>query len=80
MYILYVYIIFSKPNVSSFKDEWTSGCTSKMCRLVYRVLRNFKQYVSYTVAVIYSFIGGGNQNTRRKPPICRKSLTNFFTQ
>ena len=25
MYILYVYILFSKPNVSSFKDEWTSG-------------------------------------------------------
>jgi len=29
----------------------------------------------YIVAV--SFIGGGNQRTRRKPPICRKSLTNY---
>jgi len=26
--------------------------------------------------VAVSFIGGGN---RRKPPICRKSLTNFIT-
>ena len=26
-----------------------------------------------------SFIGGGKQTTRRKPPICHKSLTNFIT-
>jgi hypothetical protein len=25
------------------------------------------------------FIGGGNRSTRRKPPTCRKSLTNFIT-
>ena len=24
------------------------------------------------------FIGGGNQNTRRTPPLHRKSLTNFI--
>ena len=29
--------------------------------------------------VAVSFIGGGNRKTRRKPPICRKSLTNFIT-
>jgi len=29
---------------------------------------------SYTEAV--SFIGGANRSTRRKPMICRKSLTN----
>ena len=27
---------------------------------------------------IFSFIGGGKRNTRRKPPTCRKSLTNFY--
>jgi hypothetical protein len=32
--------------------------------------------VIYIVAV--SFIGGGNQSTRRKPQTCRKSLTNFI--
>ena len=32
---------------------------------------------SYIVAV--SFIGGNYRSTRRKPPICRKSLTNFVT-
>jgi hypothetical protein len=25
-----------------------------------------------------SFIGGGNRGTRRKPPTCRKSMTNFY--
>ena len=29
--------------------------------------------------MVISFIGGGNQSTRRKPLICRKSLTNFIT-
>jgi hypothetical protein len=26
-----------------------------------------------------SLIAGGNRSTRRKPPTCRKSLTNFIT-
>jgi len=39
--------------------------------------RYFQQYFSYIVAV--SFIGGGNWSTRRKPLMCRKSLTNFTT-
>ena len=30
--------------------------------------------------MVVSFIGGGNQSTRRKPLTCRKSLTNFITQ
>jgi len=37
----------------------------------------FQQYFSYIMAV--SFIGGRNRSTRRKPQICRKSLTNFIT-
>ena len=37
----------------------------------------FQQYFSYIVAI--SFIGGGNRSTWRKPPTCRKSLTNFIT-
>ena len=43
--------------------------------LVYGVSRHFQQYFSYIVAV--SFIGGGNQSTRRKPPTFRKSLSNL---
>jgi hypothetical protein len=31
------------------------------------------------VRMAVSFIAGGNQSTRRKPPTCRKSLTNFIT-
>ena len=38
-------------------------------------LRHFQQYFSYIVAI--SFIGGGNRKIRRKPPTCRKLLTNF---
>jgi hypothetical protein len=41
------------------------------------VERHFQQYFSYILAI--SFIGGGNWNTQRKPPTCRKSLTNFIT-
>jgi hypothetical protein len=36
-----------------------------------------KSYFSYMVAV--GFIGGGIRGTQRKPPTCRKSLTNFIT-
>ena len=42
------------------------------------VWRHFQQYFSYIIAV--SFIGGGNMRTRRKPPNCRRSLTNFITK
>ena len=33
-------------------------------------------YFSYIMEI--SFISGGNPNTRRKQPTCRKSLTNFI--
>jgi len=36
-----------------------------------------KQYFSYIVVV--NFISRGSRSTRRKPPTCRKSLTNFIT-
>ena len=39
------------------------------------MLCHFQQYFSYIVAV--SFNGGGNQNARRKPPTCCKSLAVF---
>jgi hypothetical protein len=41
------------------------------------VERLFQQYFSDIVAV--GFIGGGNRSTKRKPLICRKSLTNITT-
>ena len=34
----------------------------------------------HNISVIsVSFIGGENRSARRKPPTCRKSLTNFIT-
>ena len=46
--------------------------------LVYGVKRHFQQYFSYNVHVAVSFIVGGNRSTRRKPPTCCMSLTNFI--
>jgi hypothetical protein len=43
----------------------------------YGVQHHCQHYFSFIVAV--SFNSGGNRNTRRKPPTCRKSLTNFIT-
>jgi len=37
--------------------------------------RHFQRYFSYIVAG--SYIGGGHQSDQRKPPTCRKSLTNY---
>jgi hypothetical protein len=42
----------------------------------YGAYRHFQQYFSYIVTI--SFIGGGNQSTRRKQLTCCKSLTNFY--
>ena len=53
------------------------GSPTKQSCLIDGVYRHFQQYFSYIVAV--SCIGGGNRRTQRKPPICRKSLTNFIT-
>jgi hypothetical protein len=44
---------------------------------VYGAYHHFQYYFRNIVEV--SFIGGGNPCTRRKPPTCRKSLTNFIT-
>jgi hypothetical protein len=41
------------------------------------VERHFQQYFSYIM--VASFIGGGNQRTRKKATTSRKSLTNFIT-
>ena len=50
--------------------------TSPLDGLVHGVERHFRQYASYIVGI--SFIGGWNRSTRRKPPTCHKSLTNFI--
>jgi hypothetical protein len=51
--------------------------TVAVCLFVFCLFDGVQQHFSYIVAG--SFIGGGNRRTRRKPPICRKSLTNFIT-
>jgi hypothetical protein len=63
-----------KHNTKNLKDPTKVNIVGW---LIYGVQRQFQQFFSYIVAV--SFIGGGNRSTRRKPPTCRKSLTNFIT-
>jgi hypothetical protein len=44
----------------------------------YRV-RDIVLNATFNNIVAVSVVVGGNRSTRRKPPICRKSLTNFIT-
>ena len=62
------------------------GVITKVCHIIidiwlvylFKVFNaTFNNIFSYIVAV--SLIGEGNQSTQRKPPTCRKSLTNFIT-
>jgi hypothetical protein len=54
-----------------------------VCYSIYRMgtlewfVVHFQQYLSYIVAVDLN--GVGNRSTRRKPPTCRKSLTDLIT-
>jgi hypothetical protein len=65
----------------NYLSEWLllSGkwAIFQLCHCSMFVCLFVQQHFSYIVAV--SFIGEGNRRTRRKPPICRKSLTNFNT-
>jgi hypothetical protein len=75
---------YRKPTEQSRMDNCQHSLTQIMLGRVRQVvclfdgvLRHFQQYFSYTVVV--SFIGGGKWRTRRKPPTCHKSLTNFIS-
>ena len=54
---------------NSIQSVWLVGF------MVFNATLNTISAISWRV----SFIGGGNRSTRRKPPTCRKSLTNFIT-
>ena len=67
--LVFLKVFFSFSSFSSVKTK------NMLVWLVHGALRHFQQYFSYIVAV--TLIGGGNQ---RKPPTCRKSLTNFIAE
>ena len=48
-------------------------------RVRFRVIVFNTTFNSISAILKISFIGGGNQSTRRKPLTCRKSLANFIT-
>ena len=70
-----IIIKFRSLIVSLFSDMWRIGIRGLG---LWCLMPLASIYFSYIVEI--SFISGGNWNTRRKPPICRKSLTNFITQ
>jgi len=48
--------------------------------MLHQIVSEPKGHVSYfSYIMVVRFIDGGNRSTRGKPPICRKSLTNFIT-
>jgi len=47
-----------------------------MVWLAYCIIHHLQQYFSHIV--VASFSGGVNRSTRRKPPTCRKSVTNLY--
>jgi hypothetical protein len=62
-FISNIYMLFINNNKQKLE--------SHNYRVNYRVMVfNFQQHFSYILVV--NFIGGGNQNTRRKPPTYRK--------
>jgi hypothetical protein len=68
------YIISTRP-CDGVNVKQSDKCMSKgLWVMVFNA--TFQQYFSYIVAV--NLIFGGNRSTRRKPPTCRKSLTNFY--
>ena len=62
-------------DLNYIKTAWFLHIQINLIRV--KVVKVVQQYFSYFVVV--SFFGGGNVSTRRKPPTCRKSLTNLIT-
>jgi hypothetical protein len=67
----------AREELETKEADWREEEQVTLMFWFYGILRHFQQYFSYIMAV--SFIGGGNQRTRRKPPTCRKLLTNLIT-
>jgi hypothetical protein len=74
---LIIYVQFGFNQINSFWILFFSYVLQWDWFGLYDIYRHFQQYFSYIVAV--NFIGVGNWSTRRRPLICRKSLTNFIT-
>ena len=73
------YITIETKEVSVLDKMGFCFCNRTQIKVCYGygAYQHFQQYYSYIVAV--SFICEGNISTLRKPPICRRSLTNFIT-
>jgi hypothetical protein len=67
------YILIEKKRTSSLLQKQSHSITK-----LYGRFMMFQQYFSYMYIVAVSFIGGGNQSSRRKPPTCHKNYIAFL--
>ena len=80
IYLFYRYIYSN--NIISIEDESFPPEIRRMwvyyLYLIWCIVFNTTLSNISVISWATSFIGGGNQSTWRKPPTCRKSLTNFI--
>ena len=76
-YVWLGYVMFGYVRLGYVMFGYVTLCLVRLRYVWLGCLTYFQQYFTYIVTA--SFIGGGNQNKRREPPTCRKSLTNFIT-
>ena len=75
---MWLHSLSAKRETTLVKSVFSSPFCVSVIVMVKVFNATFNQlYFSYIVAV--SVIGGGNRSTRRKPPTCCISLTNFIT-
>jgi hypothetical protein len=70
-------VLVIRANLTNNYNEWTIFVLQGYRFMVFNATSNNISVITYIVVV--SFIGEGNWSTRKKPPTCRKSLTNFIT-
>ena len=73
--------LFSLSSRSGLRAEIVNRIYDEIHSIMFRFIVFYA--TSNSISVIswlsFFFIGGGNMSIRRKPPSCRKSLTNFIT-
>jgi hypothetical protein len=69
--------IFQFVPMRNFTERNPATMQAMLAKEVLEEIPN--QFLSYMKSRNIKPKGGGNQSTRRKPLICRKSLTNFIT-
>jgi hypothetical protein len=68
--------LVSNEHLKMEKGGIVLGLFKAFCQIHYCSVTNL--YILRMHRTLFSFIGGGNRSTWRKPPTCRKLLTNYY--